>query len=429
MQKERRKLFDWRLIRIPRAWVRFLLVLFIVVSLLSGLVIAVKLKADEVPFLARVGGILGIYHSALEVSDDSQGSVIESRSAKLIFVKGNVTVKSKQELRFRRAKRGRILHEGDSIRTYSGGYAEVTFDDGNRLMIKPDSYVVIRAMKQNRFTKIKKSSINLQQSDVEATIRRPKVAGSEFVIVTPTAHATISEAKVAIRVTKEKESRMKVFKGTVALQVGTDKVEITENQSVTISHDSRVEEIKDLPPPPVLDHPENLAEFFFKSLNGMKTVLKWRPVPKNVKYRLQVALDPFFTDFVIVRTGLSEPGVVIQGLKSGIYYWRVNTITSEGREGDFSDYRVFKVTIDKTPPFIRLDDIILLKVAGTLKAQVSGETEAKALVTINGTGVHPDKMGRFKYMLSGIQPDAVVRIVAEDSVGNRKVLKKRIEVR
>ncbi len=339
-----------------------------------------------------------------------------------------MTVKTEQELRFRRAEKGQVLHEGDSIRTYSGGYTEVAFDDGNRLTVKPDSYVVIRAMKQNRFTKIKKSSINLQQSDVEATIRRPKVPGSEFVIVTPTAHATISEAKVAIRVTKEKESRMKVFKGSVALRVGQETLDIDKNKSVAVSRESQVGEIKDLPPPPVLDNPQNLAEFFFKTLNAMRTVLKWRPVTKNVKYRLQVALDPFFTDFVIVRTGLSEPGVVIQGLKSGIYYWRVDTITAEGVEGDFADYRVFKVTIDKTPPNIRLDDIILLKVAGTLNAQISGETEADAQVTVNGLEVHPDKMGRFKYMLAGMKPGAVIRIVAEDAVGNRRVLKKKIEV-
>ncbi len=428
MKQEKRKLLDWRLIRIPRALVRFLVGLLFVVALFVGLVIAVKLKADEIPFLARVGSILGIYHSASVVPEDGEGNVIESRSAKLIFVKGNVTVKPKQELRFRRAEKGQILHEGDSIRTYSGGHAEVAFDDGNRLTVKPDSYVVIRDMKQNRLTKIKKSSINLQQSDVEATIRRPKVAGSEFVIVTPTAQATISEAKVAIRVSKEQDSRMKVFKGAVALQVGEESVEVTENKSVVISRDTKVEEIKDLPPPPVLLDPENLAEFFFRTLNEMKTVLKWSPVAKNVKYRIQVALDPFFTDFVIVRTGLSESGVVIQGLKSGIYYWRVNTITAEGVEGDFADYRVFKVTIDKTPPDIRLDDIILLKVSGTLNAQISGETEAKARVTINGTRVYPDKTGRFKYMLSRIAPGTEVRIVAEDPVGNRKILKKKIEV-
>jgi hypothetical protein len=221
---------------------------------------------------------------------------------------------------------------------------------------------------------------------------------------------------------------MKVFKGAVALQVGEESVEVTENKSVVISRDTKVEEIKDLPPPPVLLDPENLAEFFFRTLNEMKTVLKWSPVAKNVKYRIQVALDPFFTDFVIVRTGLSESGVVIQGLKSGIYYWRVNTITAEGVEGDFADYRVFKVTIDKTPPDIRLDDIILLKVSGTLNAQISGETEAKARVTINGTRVYPDKTGRFKYMLSRIAPGTEVRIVAEDPVGNRKILKKKIEV-
>jgi hypothetical protein len=419
MMEEKKKLFDWRLIRIPRMLLRLLLTLLLVVILATGLVVAVKFKGGEVPFLAKIGRVLGIVQPVNETPDDDEQEVVESRSARLIFVRGNVTVKPKQELHFQKAEKDRILYEGDSIRTYSGGHAEVAFDDGNRLTIKPDSFVVIRDMKQNRLTKIKKSSINLQQSDVEATIRPPKVAGSEFVIITPTAQATISEAKVAVQVSKDKESRLKVFKGSVDLQVGREQVEVTENKSVAVSSGKEVGDMKDLPPPPELLEPQNLAEFSFKTLNEMKAILQWKEIAKKMKYRIQVALDPFFTDFVIVRTGLSEAGVVIQGLKNGIYYWRVNAITPDGVEGDFTD---------KKPPDIKLDDIILLKVSGRLNAQISGQTETTASVTINGAKVIPDKTGRFRYMLSHIKPGEEVTIVARDPVGNRNILKKRIDV-
>lgn len=427
-EKEKTSLFDWKMIRIPRAVFRVSAVIILVIVFFVSLAVAVKFGGERYPFLKRIGAKLGMERQQKPEQDETDSDVMETHSATLVFAKGDVTVKSKKELRFMKAEKGQILQEGDSIRTFSGGYAEVLFEEGNRLTIKPDSLVVIRAMKVNRLTKIRKSSINLLQSDVEAVVRRPKIKGSEFVIATPTAMAKISEAKVAVKVSKEHDSNLKVFQGTVDLKVGDKSVEVSENQSVAVSKAQDIEAAKDLPPAPTLLDPENLAEFFFKRLDEMTTILKWKHALRNVKYRIQVAVDPFFTDFVIVRTGLSEPGVVVQGLKSGIYYWRVSAFTSDGLEGDFSDYRVFKVTIDQTPPRVELDDVLLLKVSGKVNAQISGQTEADASVVINGVNIKPDRTGRFKYILSDLASEAKVRIAVEDRVGNRSVLEKTITV-
>ncbi len=427
-QEKKRLFLDWKLIRIPRVLFRVLVLAVVGVLTMAALVLAIKTKAEEVPWLADLGRTLGIYEKDPGDGAAAGEDIVESRYATLIYVKGDVTVKPRQELRFVKATKGQILGEGDSIRTYSGAHAEVLFDEDNRLMIKPDSLVVIRDMKQNRLTKIKKSSINLLRSDVEATIHRPKVEGSEFVISTPTAEAKISEARLSIHVSEEQESEVKVFQGTVGLKVGEQEVELAKNQAAAVSKDTRIEAIRELPPAPELAEPENLAEFFFKRLNDMKAHLRWRPGAEELTYRLQVALDPYFSDLVIVRTALPPEGVLIQGLQSGIYYWRVHAVTPDGAAGDFSDYRVFKVAIDQTPPIVKLDDILLLKVSGKMNAQISGWTEADAAVTINGTSITPDKTGRFKYILSRIAPGEVVSVVAEDRVGNRKVVEKTLAV-
>ena len=427
-EKEKSGLIRWKLIRIPHAVFRLVLIALVVVLLLSSLALAVNFGGDRFPWLAQLGAMLGMTNPETDGGTDQESDVIESRFAKLILMKGDVTVKSAEEMRFRKAVKDQILKEGDSIRTHSGGKAEVLFDDGNRLTVKSDSLVVLRDMKQHRLTKIRKSSINLLQSDVEATIRRPKVAGSEFEIITPTALAKISDAKVSIQVSKENDSQLKVYRGSVNLQVEDKSVEVTARQAVGISKDKLIDQIRDLPSAPELTDPENLAEFVFKGLNDMKAVLKWTTATPEVKYRLQVAVDPFFSDFVIVQTGLSEQGVVVEGLKSGIYYWRTSAVTSQGIEGEFSDYRVFKVTIDQSPPEVKLDDILLVKSGGTNSAQVSGQTEPDALVTINGVSVELNKVGKFKYVLSNIQSETPLTIVAEDTVGNKSVINKSITV-
>lgn len=429
MKREKKPLFDWKMIRIPRVIVKVFIVFILIVVLSVSFIFLVKKEGDRFPFLAKLESFFGIQESPNKKQDEPDSSVMDVYFARLVYVKGDVNIKSQKELKFQKAEKDQILNEGDTIRTYSGGYAEVLFDEGNRLTIKPDSLVVIHDMKENRLTKIRKSSINLLQSDVEAVVRRPKIEGSEFVIVTPTALAKISEAKVAVQVSKEQESKLKVFSGSVDLKVGEQSVEVARNQTVDISREKKIHEIKDLPPAPKLGSPENLAEFFFKNLGDMKVVLKWDDSLADVTYRIQAALDPFFTDLVIVRTGLSEKGVVVQGLKSGIYYWRVSSITAEGLEGDFSDYSVFKVTIDQTPPDIALDDLLLLKVSDKVNAQISGQTEPDASVTINGTPVILDKTGRFKYVLSQISSDTEVTVVAVDRVGNKNVIKKSIQNR
>jgi len=427
MRKERKPLLDWKMIRIPRVLVRVFVIFILILVLAVSFPIFLKKEGGRFPFLVKIGSFFGLQASPEKKQDEPDSNVMDVYFARLVYVKGDVNVKSQKELKFQKAEKDQILREGDTIRTYSGGYAEVLFDEGNKLTIKPDSLVVIHDMKENRLTKIRKSSINLLQSDVEAVVRRPKIEGSEFVIVTPTALAKISEAKVAVQVSKEQESKLKVFSGAVDVKVGGESMEVVRNQSVDISKEKKIREIKDLPAPPKLGSPENLAEFFFKNLSEMKMVLKWDDSLSGVTYRIQVALDPYFTDLVIVRTGLSEKGVVVQGLKSGIYYWRVSSITSEGNEGDFSDYSVFKITIDQTPPDIVLDDLLLLKVSGKVNAQISGQTEPDAAVTINDVPVLPDKTGRFKYVLSQISSDTEITIVAVDRVGNRKIFKKTVQ--
>ena len=420
---DKRSLVNWKMIRIPRIAIQLLSILLLFIAFM----VSIYLFQDRIPFLAKMGNIIGIRSGSVQQDEAMDNDTVETHFARLVFVKGDVTVKPNKELRFVKAEKNQTLREGDSIRTYSGGYAEVLFDEGNRLSIKPDSLVMIREMKENRLTKIRRSSIKLRESDIEAFVRRPKVAGSEFRIETPTATAKITEAKVALQVSKDNESTLKVYKGAVNLEIGEESLEVTQNQGVAITKESKIEDMKDLPPSPELLSPENLAEFFFKNLNQMQAVLKWKPASDNVKYRLQAALDPYFSDLVIVRTGLARQGVVVQSLKSGIYYWRVSAITPEGTEGDFSDYRVFKVTIDQKPPDVYLDDILLLKVSGKVNAQITGQTEADATVSIDGVTVHPDKTGRFKYILSNVNSDAEITVVAEDQVGNKNILKKKIQ--
>ena len=193
-------------------------------------------------------------------------NVFEVRFARLSFFSGQVSVRKEGRLRWDTAIKDLSLGTRDIIRTYSNSYAEVSFDDGNILQIKPDSLVVIGNLTEDAWTKEKHSSVKLMESDIEADIKKPEVIGSKFNIETPNAVASIKdEAKIAIKVTNEQTSQIKVFTGSVDVQVSDENVKVKPAEAIEISSNKEIVKIKDLPEGPVLYTPENQKEFFIKA--------------------------------------------------------------------------------------------------------------------------------------------------------------------
>jgi hypothetical protein len=86
------------------------------------------------------------------------------------------------------------LASGDRVRTFSNARAEVGFDDGNVLRIKPDSLIVIGDLTENVRTKVRTSSVRLLVSNIEADIKKSVVQGSQFRLEC-TATADIDKAR------------------------------------------------------------------------------------------------------------------------------------------------------------------------------------------------------------------------------------------
>ena len=109
-----------------------------------------------------------------------------SKIAVATKVTGLVEIMPTGEKDFFKLKPGRVLSDGDKIRTGSSGFAAIIFiDDKSILKLKEDSEAVIAG--QRTAASISKK-INMNSGTVRATVKKQNV---DFVIQTPTSVASV----------------------------------------------------------------------------------------------------------------------------------------------------------------------------------------------------------------------------------------------
>ena len=113
-------------------------------------------------------------------------SLYGSKIAVATKVTGLVEIMPTGEKDFLKLKPGKVLSDGDKIRTGSSGFAAIIFiDDKSILKLKEDSEAVIAG--QRTAASISKK-INMNSGTVRATVKKQNV---DFVIQTPTSVASV----------------------------------------------------------------------------------------------------------------------------------------------------------------------------------------------------------------------------------------------
>ncbi|MDQ3267063.1 MAG: hypothetical protein M3Y59_25990 [Myxococcota bacterium] len=82
---------------------------------------------------------------------------------------------------------------------------------------------------------------------------------------------------------------------------------------------------------------------------GASVALRWTRVTDAVAYELEIARDPRFTD-VVLRERVALNGYRWSSLPTQIFHWRVRSVDSVGRRGDWSQPRTIQPYADPTPP-------------------------------------------------------------------------------
>jgi len=429
-QERQDRRINWKLIRISyfavKVWGGILLALLLAGA---GSIIYARSQGTE----SIVGRIISLVRHkvdqriALITSSPEDAELVEQRFATLAFISGRVEIQRATDLAWKEGKEGMRLASGDRVRTFSSARAEVGFDDGNVLRIKPDSLIVIGDLTENVRTKVRKSSVRLLVSNIEADIKKSVVRGSQFRLEMPTATAEIDKARMSVEIRPDKQSQVSVYSGQVDLDTGSQKVQVTDRKTVMISALKEISKAENLLPAPRISAPRAL-ETFPSATGGVSVACAWDPVPGARTYRLEIAGDRFFDKPVVARDDLRATSFATPSLEQGVYHVRVAAIDIEGRTGDFAEAVPMRVVVDRQPPFIEIQKFVVLQTGRGREVLVNGRTEPGATVSVGGRPVVVDDTGYFSAVLKGLAVvQAEMEILARDRAGNLKTLLQKVQ--
>jgi len=463
-KKER---FKWRTIVIPfstlQFWINFLIVVAVICAVLIGVYyqfLSPKAQARRVIAKAEKGFeqaiVMGVkelafedyrniqdnlfgahknyddrkYTESLILAEQTMASLEKAfellrgeeffrreRAATFTSIKGNVEIQREGSMGWESAKKGMKLKKGDRVRTRSGARSVLQFDDGSQLTIKSGSLVHIDELSEDVRTRQKNSAIRLLVSDVEASILRPTAKGSRFLIETPGSVVQIKKARMNISVNENNQTEYKLLSGDVSVSAGGKNVKLAANEVVRLAQGGRVVSRGKLLGVPLPQAPPNL-DWHVSAKEKISVNFVWERVREAATYRLMVASDRYFSNLLYDNARIKGTGTQVANMEAGVYYWRVSSADSKGRESLFSPFSVFRLVHDQTPPLLTMNDPIVLIQGTTSKVFVTGAVEPGSRLTINGsrTPLGPD--GSFRIFMGLGDNAGSLSIRAVDAAGN-----------
>ncbi|MGD8353751.1 MAG: FecR domain-containing protein [Pseudomonadota bacterium] len=339
------------------------------------------------------------------------------RAATFSSLKGDVQIQQAGSMSWESAEKGMKLKKGDRIRTRSGSNCVVQFDDGSQLTVKSDSLVHIDELSEDVRTRQKNSAIKLLVSDVEASILRPTARGSRFLIETPGSVAQIRKARMNISVDKNNQTEYKLLSGDVSVTSGGKNVKLGTNEVVRLAKEGKVMSRGKLLGVPAPQAPDNL-DWRVTTRDKIAVSFVWERVKEARTYHLMVAHDRYFTNVLYDNSRITGTGAQVPNMEAGVYYWRVSSVDSKGRESLFSPFSVFRLVHDQTPPLLTMNDPIVLTQGADSKVFLAGAVEPGSRLIINGSNTPLGPDGSFR-LFTGLGYNVnSITIQAVDPAGN-----------
>jgi hypothetical protein len=340
--------------------------------------------------------------------------------ARLTAVEGKVKVKPNEREAWGDARLSDQLHVGDVVQTETRAGAQISFNSGSVVSVRPDSVVYIggSAEASTAAWRVQAGRVNFSTGD-EATE-----------IVTPTVRTTaLQNAAGNIDVTDKGDTGVKIFRGQAEVQTTQgQKITLSENQAVQVDSAGKAGSRVDLPPPPTLITPAPKSKLPLVAPPEASARLSWNAVKNGVTYR--VAMDFNVTQAnLLLSAALDESGLTttshdLKGLNLGRYFWRVSAVNKDGFEGAFSRVSFFAVVEPEGPQPAATPTPGEKPLALVLQAidevapgivHVGGRTDPGATVTVDGNAVKVLADGSFsEYVRRSGPGELVVRATGPD---------------
>ena len=341
--------------------------------------------------------------------------------ARITSVAGKVRVKPNEQEIWSDATLQDLLHVGDVVQTEPVSAAEISFNAGSTVRVRPDSIVYLggSAELSTAAWRVESGRVNFSVGDQVTQI------------VTPTVTTTAQQNAVGnIDVGADGETGVKVFSGQAEVETQQgQRITLGENEALQVDAQGLAGEKQDLPPPPKLLSPAPKATVPFTSPPEATAELAWEAVVNGDTYHVALDYNVVQANLLLSAT-LDEPDVrethhELQGLDVGRYFWRVAAVNEAGLEGAFSRVSFFSVEplpepepeVVEDEPDLGLPTLSLAAIedvgAGVL--HVHGRARPGSTVTLDGYEITVRADGSFsEYVRRTDQDEVVVQATAPD---------------
>ena len=305
-----------------------------------------------------------------------------------------------------------ILIEEEKVRTLSDSTAQITFRDASRLRLNANSNAIIKEMRYDPLKKTEEAKVSLIEGDFYALLTGDNNR-AKFNVDIPQVNAVIDSGDFWVSNKGDSAKFTNYDSQTVKVAANGGTVTLGKNEGTVVDKGEKPRAKTAVLPPPKPLAPADDGVVYVTTPE-----LSWSAVDASAGYWLEVSSDQGFDHIVGNYFGIDEPKQKTETLPTGEYFWRVSALDGFGLPGERSPISRFKVSPDDTPPFLTIDkpaDGVILREAS---AEVSGESEPGASVTVAGRPIAVSPTGAFTTSIVPTEGENDVVVIATDPAGN-----------
>lgn len=330
------------------------------------------------------------------ILSDKKGSVEQKTPSAVNWVAANITAK---------------LMENDRIRTLSNSFAELTFQNNNKLRLAENSDAIILKSRVDLFTQKNETEVSLQKGEGFAILEQNS-KNKKFDLNTPGVETNTDSKNYWVQ-NDQKSTKVSNYDGKIEIKAMDSVVVIAKNEGSVVPANQKPSQ-----PIKLLEPPRNLSPTLNKIVLDLPLEFTWGVLDGAVSYKFMLSSDSKFSNIIADMSELKSNSYTVNNLDPGTYYWRVFAIDRHGLLGVGSETNKFFLNIDTIPPFltINLPEGEILTYAPSI--DIYGETEPDALLEYSGKSVSLDKTGKFSFRIELSQGLNSIKLSAKDPKGN-----------
>jgi hypothetical protein len=247
---------------------------------------------------------------------------------------------------------GDLLLEGDGLRTFDSGSAQLLFDDGSRVAATENALLFVRRPRDFQAPReVRVLEVVRGRADLELTAKPTEPSRFEVVLGEARASGAVApgtrSSRSRVRNEERGTSKLMMYAGDAAIAAQGTRIEVPEGTGTSVPPGAAPR-----PAEPLLEAPRLLAPTEGEPLAYSNPWVRWTEVAGAASYHLEVCADAECGLVLEIRPNLIEPRhqPLIQRAQG---FFRVRAISATGLDGYPSPvlpYGISELVPDLDPP-------------------------------------------------------------------------------